>query len=205
MLLEENLVVGEVPGEPVGSHRAVVVGEHVLGLGVREVFQAVPAGPPHELAEVAGRVERLELFVEQVVVTRSRRQRRMIRKRTPEHAVAGGHLLQEVHHVPRAVHPLRGAGRVDDAEQHGVADDLLGLPTGIDVVTDVGDAVRGQRLSARRQDRLLHVPRHPAVHTVADDEVERAQSRHVELTDVSFDEPDVAESECPHPFLPCLM
>ena len=155
----------------------------------------MPTCALHHLEEVAGRVERLQFLVQQVIIPGVPSDGLVISQHPAKHAVGRGHLLQETDHAARRLHLLVRRFRPAAAQQHGVAHDLLGLPARIHVVTDVGDALGSQRRADRRKNRPLHFVRHPAVHPVADDEIELPQRRQVHARDVARQQLEVVKAE----------
>lgn len=89
-------------------------------------------------------------------------------------------------------------------QQHGVADDLLGLPARIDVVAEVGDASWGEQLTAGGEDLVLHLARDPAVDAVTQDVVEGTEPGQVHPSDVPVDEFDIGEPQPSDPLPPLV-
>jgi len=85
-----------------------------------------------------------------------------------------GHLFEEVDHPARLARLLVWGRGTAAGQLHGVAKDLFGLPSRIDVVAHVGHAVGSEKRAERGQQRFLHRRGHPAVDAVGDDEIELA-------------------------------
>ena len=162
-------------------------------MGFRQIAETMRAGTSHHFIEVARRVERLEFVVQQIGVRETFVARLELGQHPGQHAVGGGHLLQEVDHAARLEHLGVGGGAGAAGQQHGVTHRLLGLPARIDVVAQVGHALGSHHPAERRQDRVLHVRGHPAVHAVSDDEVELPKRGQVHPRDVAGQQLQVAE------------
>ncbi|CUJ36698.1 Uncharacterised protein [Achromobacter sp. 2789STDY5608633] len=146
-----------------------------MRFGICHVGQAGLLRRGGEFQEIAGRVDRLQVFVQQIVIGLSAQlaggflQRRAQRVALPQAA------LDQFQHGLGANQLVLRRFRAEAVQDHGVADHVGRLPARIGVVADVGDALRRQVFAADAQDRVTHLRRHPAEHAVADDVVESAE------------------------------
>jgi hypothetical protein len=131
-------------------------------MGFRQIAETMRAGTSHHFIEIARRIERLEFVVQQIGVRETFVARLELGQHPGQHAVGGGHLLEEVDHAAGLQHLCLRGGAGAAGQQHGITHRLLGLPARIDVVTHVGHALGSHHPAERRQDRVLHIWEQPS-------------------------------------------
>ena len=171
--------VEEVGGEGADSFfgvRTEAGGDHGGELGFAEVLEFFFGGAGDELVEVEGFVELFEMLVEEVGVGGALEEGEFLAKEDGVGGFGDGDGLGE--------EGEKGAGGLDAVvgvfEVLGVvpehfADGGAGVPAGVGVVGDVGDAVGREIVFADVEDFGLHFGGHPGVDAVGEDVVELAE------------------------------
>src|SRR6202162_2275716 len=95
VLLKQHLAVPACLEQLLCNLGAVIACEHDLRSRLRQVSQTVLTCALHHLEEVAGRVERLQFLVQQVIIPGVPSDGLVISQHPAKHAVGRGHLLQE--------------------------------------------------------------------------------------------------------------